>query len=44
MLQIEPGRALITIRRVCYSGNVPIEVDDVKIIADKYEFEICTHS
>lgn len=45
LLRIEPGTALITIRRVCYSAEVPIEFDDVKIIASKYEFETssCAH-
>lgn len=43
LLHIDPGTALLTIRRVCYSGEVPIEFDDVKIIASKYEFETSTH-
>ena len=37
-LQVEPKCALIVIRRVCYTGDTPFEVDFVKIIASKYEY------
>lgn len=40
LLKIEPRAALITINRICYSANRPVEVDRVKIIASKYEFEV----
>jgi len=38
-LQVEPKCALIVIRRVCYTGEQPFEVDFVKIIASKYEYD-----
>lgn len=41
MLDIEPMKALISVRRVCYSGTRPCEVDDVAIIADLFAYEVC---
>lgn len=40
LLQIAPGSALITIRRVCYGESGPVEVDMVKIVAGRYELEV----
>ena len=40
LLGIEPKTALMTIKRICFINDVVAEVDDVRIIADKYEFEI----
>ncbi|WMJ22338.1 GntR family transcriptional regulator [Paludicola sp. MB14-C6] len=40
LLEIEPKTALITIKRKCYINNQIAELDLVKIIADKYEFEV----
>lgn len=40
LLKIEPRAALITINRICYNADRPVEVDRVKIIASKYEFEV----
>jgi len=40
MLQISPGAALILMRRVTYSGGIPITYDYLRIRADKYQFEI----
>ncbi len=40
LLEIEPKTALMTIKRICFINDVVAEVDDVRIIADKYEFEI----
>lgn len=40
LLQIQPRDALITVRRVCYMGKRPCEVDIVHIIADRYEYEV----
>lgn len=40
VLGIEPKTALMTIKRICYINDIVAEVDDVRIIADKYEFEI----
>lgn len=40
LLQIAPGSALITIRRVCSSETGPVEVDMVKIVASRYELEV----
>lgn len=40
LLQIAPGSALITIRRVCSNESGPVEVDVVKIVASRYEFEV----
>ena len=38
-LDVEPKCALIVIKRICYTGSVPFEVDFVKIIASKYEYD-----
>jgi GntR family transcriptional regulator len=38
-LQVEPKCALIVVRRVCYAGALPFEVDYVKIVASKYEYK-----
>jgi len=40
MLETTPGKALLTIHRVCYIDDVPTEYDSVKLLADKYEFEV----
>lgn len=37
-LNIEPKSALIVIRRICYVGDTPFEVDCVKIDARRYEY------
>jgi len=37
-LNVEPKSALIIVRRICYQGSVPFEVDFVKINAKKYEY------
>ncbi len=38
-LETEPGTALLTVHRICYSNNKIVEVDDVKIIASYYEYQ-----
>ena len=38
-LKVEPKCALIVVRRVCYAGSLPFEVDYVKIVASKYEYK-----
>ena len=40
MLETAPGQALLTISRICYVNDVPVEYDDIKLVADKYEFEV----
>ena len=40
LLEIEPKTALLHVRRVCYLGTRPCEVDVVSIIADLYEYEV----
>lgn len=40
MLDVEVGTALLIINRVCYRENKPVCIDDIKLIGDKYEFEI----
>lgn len=40
MLEIQPMDALLSVRRVCYVGTRPCEVDIVSIIADLYEYEV----
>lgn len=40
MLEIQPMAALLSVRRVCYAGTRPCEVDIVSIIADLYEYEV----
>lgn len=38
-LEVEPKDALIIVRRACYSNNLLVEVDYVKIVANKYEYK-----
>lgn len=40
LLEIRPMEALLSVRRVCYMGTRPCEVDVVHIIADLYEYEV----
>lgn len=40
LLQIDPGSALITIRRVCSNESGPVELDIVKLVASRYELEV----
>lgn len=40
MLGIEPKTALLSVRRVCFVGSKPAEVDTVHIIAELYEYEV----
>lgn len=40
MLCVQPGTALLCIRRICYKDNQPICVDKVSILGDRYELEI----
>lgn len=40
LLEIEPKTALLHVRRICYLGTRPCEVDIVNIIADLYEYEV----
>ena len=40
LLEIRPMEALLSVRRVCYMGTRPCEVDVVNIIADLYEYEV----
>lgn len=40
LLEIEPKTALFSVRRICYQGTRPCEVDIVEIIADRYEYEV----
>lgn len=40
LLQIAPGSALLTIHRICSGEAGPIEVDQVKIVASRYELEV----
>ncbi len=40
LLDVEPKCALITITRICYLNSLPVEIDEVKIIGEKYEFEV----
>ncbi len=42
LLGVEPKTALMTIKRICNINETVAEVDDVRIIADKYEFEVYT--
>lgn len=42
LLEIQPMAALLSVRRVCYMGTRPCEVDIVSIIADRYEYEVFT--
>lgn len=40
ILDTVPGEPLLTINRICYINDVPTEYDFVKVLADKYEFEV----
>jgi len=40
LLGVKPGTALLVIKRLCYINNIIAEVDLVRILADKYEFEV----
>lgn len=40
VLEVPPKTALISVKRKCYLGDSVAELDLVKIIGDKYEFEI----
>lgn len=40
LLEIQPKTALFSVRRVCYQGARPCEVDIVEIVADLYEYEV----
>ena len=40
LLEIRPMEALLSVRRVCYMGTRPCEVDVVNIVADLYEYEV----
>lgn len=40
LLEIQPMGALLSVRRVCYMGTRPCEVDIVSIIADLFEYEV----
>ncbi|WP_124068313.1 GntR family transcriptional regulator [Clostridium sp. E02] len=43
MLAVQPGTALLCIRRICYQDKHPFCVDDVSIIGDQYELAISTN-
>lgn len=43
LLETEPRAALITVQRLCYRNGKPAEADFLKIIADRYEFEVRIH-
>lgn len=40
MLQINPGTALLCIRRICYQEKKPVCVDQVSLLGDQYELEL----
>ena len=40
LLQIAPGSALLTIHRICSGESGPVEIDQVKIVASRYELEV----
>lgn len=40
LLDIEPKTALITIKRKCFINENVAEIDILKIVADKYEFQV----
>ena len=40
ILEVEPRTALFSVQRVCYMGSRPCEVDQVDIVAEKYEYEV----
>ena len=39
-LNIQPGSAILFMRRVCYSDNKPVCVDRLSIVGDKYELSV----
>jgi GntR family transcriptional regulator len=43
MLGVQPGTALLCIRRICYRDNEAFCVDDVCILGDQYELAISTN-
>ncbi len=43
LLETNPGTALITIDRICYSDGKAVEIDFVKILGSKYQFEVNTN-
>ncbi len=43
MLGVQPGTALLCIRRICYRDNQAFCVDDVCILGDQYELAISTN-
>jgi len=43
MLNVQPGTALLCIRRICYMDSKAFCVDDVCIIGDQYELAISTN-
>lgn len=43
MLNVQPGTALLCIRRICYRNEEPVCVDDVCILGDQYELAISTN-
>lgn len=43
MLGVQPGTALLCIRRICYRDNEAFCVDDVSILGDQYELAISTN-
>lgn len=40
VLEVEPRTALFSVQRVCFMGSRPCEVDQVDIVAEKYEYEV----
>lgn len=40
LLGVEPKTALFHVRRVCYMGYQPCELDEVDLIAEHYEYEV----
>lgn len=40
MLEVPVGSALLYMRRICYSDNMPVCADRLSIIGDKYELQI----
>lgn len=44
LLEVVPKTALMTIRRVCSIGSVPVELDMVRILAGVYEYEVYRES
>ena len=40
LLEIEPKSSLLSVWRICYFNGRPYEVDEVKIVAEMYEYEV----